>query len=344
MRLPLGMLRLLILLGILGSVTSRGLAPALPGSRSGIEAWIHALDLTAALLSQPYALGGTLLSMVLLYAALTNHRLGLFFRLAVVPGGAAATALILRTATLTEGEQRLAAPMLLGMGAATSMVVLAAAGSALRHPATRAPGLVLLASALAACLSVLARWIALLDEPTDALVATGGLAATGAFVCELACVVTVWLWIAPTARRLVLELGSAVVGASIAAALFAHGRGFGDGFLVVWLQRALLQPLRNPAPFVPEEIRVALEVAVVLTALLVTLWGRRDGWLAAAMALLVLGAGSPDIPLLALSSLLGSLLVTIALGGPGLAGQSLPVNAAGAPPRPAASRADVLSY
>ncbi|MGC4093627.1 MAG: hypothetical protein QM756_38155 [Polyangiaceae bacterium] len=82
------------LLALLAIVAARGIAPALPGTTTGIARWISAAGWFAACVSQLVAAGGIALCVRLLGNVFALPSLGIAFRFTVLPAGISVVALV----------------------------------------------------------------------------------------------------------------------------------------------------------------------------------------------------------------------------------------------------------
>ncbi len=301
-------LRVMTIVALVATVLGRAVAPALRGAAAGIEHWIRWADFGGAAFGQLLAFVGTAATVSLLLGTLRSPRLGLAYRLFVVPASAGATTLVMMSAAYPLDFQ---ATVL--MSAAAGMVPLVATGAAVARPETRALGLLLAGAGAAGVVWVAARVLAL-KASSDALpslfVAARGVA-TGALVLDLLLAALAAGWILG-ARRGALAWGlGLVVVAGLAAWSSAGASAYGTSLWRVILARSLAELSRGPAPLLVPEIVTFVDALSLALAAASTVARRPLG---AAAGLVMAARGGTDVPLSALC-LVAASLATLAAGG-----------------------------
>jgi hypothetical protein len=307
--LPGGSAAWLAALGLGATLVARGLAPALPGSRSGIAVWITLSDQVGAFLSQLLALYGLLLGTWLLLATARARHLPRWYRMACTP---MAAAVIIFTALATGNPLRPWWTAWLGVG--TALLAVAAAARALGRSETRAAGFVLGAMALGALLDIASRLVALRasEQALSALFNLGRVIATASFTCKVTSLLLVALWLAArrwrsTALVLVFVLGG-LVAVSVGV---SHASDADAAWWTVLVSRALGGLMRHPTPLVAPAFRSVVELSLIVGAVAVLLARRPPRPLLAIVALALVSRGSTDIPLCAMLLTVAALMAPL---------------------------------
>ena len=305
-RLPSWLLRTLAVLGVVATLLGRGVAPALPGTASGIEGLIDLSRSLAAVASVNLFFLAGMVTVWLAIASLAQPGLPASYRLGVLP--ATATVIVLGIAALIAPIE---ARWLLWMGVISGSVALVAVPGTLAHRESRAVGFVLLLVGIAAFLQVIARMLAVRasDEALAALFGYARVFATLGFALHVAVLALVGLWLSARRWALLGGVGTSAVAFSLFVAWAAAGGTRVDAVAVqVLAARAFDELTRHPIPYAPALVRHAVDVLTLVTvALTVGAW-RRPALLAAATGLALLGSGNADIPLCAVMLTLGALL------------------------------------
>lgn len=302
--------KLLVTIGLLAAVVSRGIAPALPGSKAGLGRVIEVSDRAAALLTQLFAFAGTMLAIRLALWTLRDRALGIVYRLLAVPATACVVTLVLASAT-----HQLDTPIALVLATTSALIALAATVPALASPRTRAAGIVLLLSASAAFLREAAVLMALRasDQAHVSLFAHSRSVATVAFGLDIGAVIVAVLWIAGRRRLLGFLLWGVLL---LAAAVVAWGASLGSQYDArlwqVLAARALAEMTPSPDPFVVPIVRNTVETLVVLVAVAALVLPLRSSIVQSAVAAALLARASTDVPALALLMTLAALLAALA--------------------------------
>jgi hypothetical protein len=306
---PGGSAAWLAVLGVGTTLVARGLAPALPGSRSGIGVWIAVTDQLGAFLSQLLAIYGLGIAIWLVLGTARARHLPGWYRIASAPVGVAVV-------TLTAGA--IADPLrpwwTAWLGSGTALLAMLAALRALRRPDTRAAGFVLGVTALGALLEIAGRLVALRasEQALSALFNLGRVVATASFTCKVTSLLLVALWLGARRWRsaavvlvvMLGALGAITIGASRAS-------GVDAGFWTVLAARALNGLMRHPAPLVAPAFRWLVELGFMGGAVAVLLVRRLPRPLLAIVALALLCRGTTDIPLCAMMLTVAALLAPL---------------------------------
>lgn len=299
------------LLSLLALLASRGVAPALPGSATGIASWITASAFFAACLSQLLAAGGVVLCIRLLGLVSALPSLGVAFRMAMLPAGLGVVALVAAAA---------ARPLEPDLGRV--LAIAAAVASATAAPQLlgsrwgKLPGILLLAMAVTGALDLVA----------DELGARGGgtlrnvSAVAVAFLATatgVGAALTGLRWAARDRREFAVVVASTAAGVAVVLSAAALGEQHTAGMTLVLLHRsleALSQRQFFAVPLLLAE-SATLFLLVASAAMLLAVRTRRAD-LRAAVALCLLGSVVPGAPASALLSVAGALLLVRAASDP----------------------------
>lgn len=299
------------LLAVSASLLSRMLAPALPGTVSGIDRWIVLTGRLAGIVSANFFLAAALVMVWLSLAVLVESRSSTPVRLMALPVSFTVT-LVALVSVLSQVHPR----WLLWAGALVGLFAVAVVPGALRASRTRAMGLSFAITGAIALTDAAARWLAL-RAGTQALVGWfrgAQVLATVALALELVALLVLALWVIGRRPR-VAVLGALTVSlcAVVLTTLGARGTQVDASFLEVLIARVFGELTRHPRPLVPVAVVHAMEVSrhvLVVAALLVP---GRSVSVAVAMALAALAMGNTDLPacavMLTLAALAGSLAI-----------------------------------
>jgi hypothetical protein len=328
---PAALLRGLGALALLASLLARGIAPALPGSMTGIGLWIVLSDQAAAFLSQLFVVASSLLAVRLLVAAVREPRLGAAFRVGAVPTAAAVLTLVIAA---TKGP--IDAQWTLGLGLVSALLAAGAAPLALRVAHTRAVGLVLGFAATAAVLQVCARLVALQasGQALPTLFGTARSLATAGLAVDVVVLALVGLWLAAGRWKWAALVAGPLLASCLTLSWAAVcGSHYQAPVWQVFASRIFAELTRHPTPWVPPLLRYAVDIATFATVVALLVSRRRDAAVHVAVALALLVRGATDIPVLALALALAALIAALA----SLSGATVrPGGEAG--PQPVASR------
>ncbi len=298
-------LRLFAAVAVLSSVLGRALVPALPGSQAGIGRWIWCAERASSLLSQLAAVFGSLLVIRLLLMLRRARTLGHGYWFLTVPS-------ILTISLVSAAMQGPLAPrMIQWLGLLSALTALIASTQALGRPLTRAVGLVLGATSLAALAHMGSRLVAI-DASERAVVTLFDLSrnlATIALGLDLIVIGVAVVWLSPgrTPSRLAALL-ALLAGTALCVLLAQRGMGYDAGLPQILLGRSLGELVRHPLPFAPLWVRQAFEIMTLMIGFAVVFWRRRPASLQVALGLALLSRTGSDVPALALFLVVAALL------------------------------------
>jgi hypothetical protein len=301
--------RALAMLALVSTLLGRALAPALPGSTTGLERWILASDRLAAYASQLLLISGAVAGLLLVLTTLRDARLGAAYRLTVAPAAASVV-----TLTLMASAGRLTWNWSLFLSVMSALVAVSAVPLTLRVPQTRTAGVVLALAAASSLLQTSARVLAQDagdGAPPSLFTAARGLL-TVAFVADAAAVCAAGVWLGLGRRpRATAVAGTIALGSTLLSLGALRGSRYGARLWEVLASRMLSELGRDPAPLVAPVLEHTVVVAA-FGAAAVVLVSRRDGHaLHAMVALALISGGATDIPLLALCLTLAGLLAPL---------------------------------
>lgn len=298
-RAPLGVsLSAFAGLSLLAVCLARALAPALPGSATGIAELIHATGFAAACASQLVATGGVALCLRQLGGLLPRPALGIAFRLAIVPSTLGVVGLTAASAA------RPIPPELSRIAAILAILALASPVPALRSSRrTRSVGLVLLIVALGASCDLgayeLSRRLGFARASSGALGSV--LSGLGLGLDVLAALIA-FLWVAERPRRIKIGLSIVAVQVTFAVWLSHAGSLPGASGALVVLNRSLTALSERSLLGFPSFLRQGLTLALILLAGALLFLPGRKSELKAALALGLLGRTATGAPAAALLS------------------------------------------
>ena len=292
------------------SLLMRLLSRALPGSRSGVGAWIRVADFASSFLAQAAALFGACLLVLLVVGTLAERNLGYAYRLIAVATGGGILILVLLALWDPMGPDP-EASLVLGL----SCLALSTASStvAMNSPASRAQGLVVSLVTLGAAARLAVRvfaagtghhdvswiarvsWLSTFGEGFDAL------------------------GIALAAARLRAEhrvrAAAALVGIFVLTLFVAWSalRGSGEGATTwqVLASRGVGDLVQSPAMTGPLGTRFAIETLAVLLSGAIVLWPGRISAGMISIGLALLARPSVDVPAAALALAVGALVAPL---------------------------------
>ena len=308
-RLPEIWLRCLACLAVLATLMGRAVAPALPGSMTGIERWIVAADDAAAFLSQLFAISGAAVLLVLLLNVLRAPRVAAAFRMGVAPASAAICTLV-----VAASAGPIDANWTLGLGLLSAALAAAATPLTLRAVSTRGVGMVVGLGAIGALVHVGSRLIAVQASiralPAVFTIARG--VATAALVLDLLVILLAFVWAVRGRIVPAIANGSVILAISAAASWGAmRGVHYEASTWEVFAARTLAEFCRHPMPMVDPALRFFVDVATWGTTLGVLLARGRSHAQVAVVALVLLAHHATDIPALAMAMALAALLAPL---------------------------------
>jgi hypothetical protein len=307
-------LRAVAALALGATLIGRAVAPALPGSMTGIERWIVASEESAAFLSQLFVVAGALVVVRLLITILRDSRIAVSFRLGVAPGGAAVLTLVMASA-----RGPIDANWTLGLGLLAAGLAAAATPLALRRPHTRGAGLILGICATAALVHVGSRLVAVQASvhAWPLVFAAARIVATLALLLDVAALVVAGLWLAQRRWRLASGVATVVLAVAAVASWGAlMGSHYEASTWQVLAARTLAELVRHPVPAVAPVVRYGVELATLGATVAVLLSRSRESAQVALVALVLLAHTATDIPVLGLAVTLAALIAPLAAAMP----------------------------
>jgi len=289
----------------LAVLLGRGLAPALPGTRSGIEVWITRIETgsatvpsLAAFLAQLTLLWGGWLCMHLLLNALADRGISAVVRALMTLSGSLMFAIValanVALAPLTE-------TWLVGIAACAGTLGLLASILAFNRPSLRAAGIVLMIVSVSGLLHVVAGLLALrassLAHASEFM--TARILATLAFGVGALGLVFALYWVIHSGKRLALAL-FALMPPALLIYLSLLGTKDGANFFSLLAARTLNQLRTHPDPLVLPAVRDMVELSAFAVGLLVLSRPVTQAPVRVAVALALISQANIDVPLCAL--------------------------------------------
>jgi hypothetical protein len=303
------------LLGLVGALAGRAIAPSLAGVWMGTDRLIPAAELGAATLTQLFAIVAVALLMGLLLAISRSSWPGAYRAFAVFVCGPVAVAV--------SSAMFIPLPDLSGLVAGTGAAAFAVLAGVygLKPGRPRLPAVVVGAVGLGGLGRMAAIGLLQAGEPGlgqrfRPFVTAGTMLSFG---LDVVVVLVSVLWLVsgwPGVRRGFVGAGVAATGLALAAlgivALAVIGAGPEASGAAVLANRALGQLMTQPGPAVPNWLRGLVEVQCVVLAAAALCWPRTSRLLRAGLVLALVGRGAPEAPLCALAMVLAALLVSLA--------------------------------
>jgi hypothetical protein len=298
----------LVLCGVPTLLLNRAIIPALPGSRSGLEQILDRAMIVGGISSQLLALVITLLLIRLIVSSIGAAAIGALERLFVLPIGSAVGFLVVAASAGTLDPE-----LHLLLAGVSSIGLIICARPALKHPSTRAGGILLSCIIVASICFATARLVAL-RASVEALprqyVVARWLATAGQLFDWLA-LLWIMVWTMRSARaRGIARVSIAIIFTLLALIGARLGQRPDPNFLQVVTVRAFGALAREPSPYAGSLIGPASDLLAMLLSLAVlSLRNPRTMVARRAMALLLLGRCSLDVPALAGITTAGGLLL-----------------------------------
>jgi hypothetical protein len=294
--------------GVLAMLAGRAIAPAAEGMGVGLDRTIRSIELAGGAASQLYAMAATIVAVAELLV-LSRSRVSASIRNAAI-GIGGFVVLVTLAAAATRVPAVSAALVGVGAGAMCMLV----ARDARHIPFARTVAIGLAAAGLTSLVRLVAVGLAFAASrfASDRLAIAARIGATIAFVLDGATLAVAAAWITARSKK----LASPLVAIAFVVAVFAtreYVRHDDDpGPFVVLVRRAVDRLVTRPEPFVP--VQAAAFVAVLAPALALACVVARGMLpvLAGGFALVLFAKDAPEMPLGALSMLVGT--VAIALG------------------------------
>jgi hypothetical protein len=289
------------LAALIATVVGRGIAPALPGSSTGIGPLIASVEQVAAFSTQFMAVMGVSTCVRILLSTLDCP--SRTFRWSAIIVSAAALPVV-----ISASSRALPPAWLISLVGLSAALGVAAARPALQAPQTRAAGLMLLAVTLGSLVSGFGRVLALYaSQEIEARLfgVARGIATLGLLVDALGvAVAAIWL-----ARRSRVGLALVALLASLAGAVVWFGAAGGElpqaQALGAFVGRTLAALTAHPDPYVTAGFRYFVEIFALLVAA-VTLWFRNPSGVGESLSFALLARVSGDVPSCALMLMLAA--------------------------------------
>lgn len=292
---------LVALAALIATVVGRGIAPALPGSGTGIGQLIASVEQVAAFSTQFMAVMGVSTCVRMLLSTLDCP--SRTFRWCAVVVSAAALPVV-----ISASSRALPPAWLISLVGLSAALGVAAARPALFAPQSRAAGLMLLTVTLGSLVSGFGRVLALYasQEIEASLFGVArGIATLGLLVDALGVLVAV-IWLT---RRSRAGMALAAFLASLAGAVVWFGAQGAElpqvQALGAFVGRTLAALTAHPDPFVAAGFRYFIEIYALLVAG-VTLWFRHPPGVGESLTFALLARVSGDVPSCALMLMLAA--------------------------------------
>jgi hypothetical protein len=291
-------------LGILALVLGRVIAPALKGAFNGIDRVIRGADILAGVSSQGLAFAVTALSIGALLVISRDRQVSLVVRALLIP-----QTLLVLLIGIWATRKPLANPALLVSGLMASLAAIVASVQGLRKPRTRALGVVLSVTGVAALVHVAAGWFSL----RGGLPALAGALSSASLVLHAGALVVALVWLATRRRTLVPP---ATMAALFAAVLLTWAASKGarpnatEGWIFAW--RSLEALLPSPSPGLPSSLALFLAVLSPCLALAALSTRRQVPSVIGALTLVLLAGVLVDAPVQAMILTLAGLSTVLA--------------------------------
>lgn len=292
---------LVALAALVATFVGRGIAPALPGSSTGIGSLIASVEQVAAFSTQFMAVMGVSTCVRILLSTLNCP--SRTFRWSAILVSAAALPVV-----ISASSRSLPPAWLISLVGLSAALGVAAARPALQAPQTRVAGLMLLAVTLGSLVSGFARVLALYaSQEVEARLfgVARGIATLGLLVDALGVGVAV-IWVARRSRggvalvAFLASLAGAVVWFGAQGAELPQAQALG-----AFVGRTLAALTAHPDPFVTAGFRYFVEIFALLVAA-VTLWFRNPPGVGESLCFALLARVSGDVPSCALMLMLAA--------------------------------------
>lgn len=285
-------------LALIAACLAQALAPALPGSATGIAGLINLTSFAAACTSQLVAAGGIVLCLRLLGGLLPKPHLGVAFRIVIVPATLSVIGFTVASAA------RPIAPELGRVVAVAAIVAIASAVPLLWSSArTRGVSVILLVLVLGAISDLAAYELTQRLGFLEASAGSLGSTLAGLGLClDVGAALGGFVWAAQQRRRIAIGLAIVLLSIGLAVLLGQAGARQSASSALVVLHRSLSAIADRSLLAFPAGLSHGLSLALLmLTAGLLCVPGRKSE-LRAALALCVLGRTATGAPAAALLS------------------------------------------
>jgi hypothetical protein len=306
------------LLATIAALTMRGIEPALPGIWVGIDHVITTVKLGGAISSQLFAISSTAVVIGLVMATVQSSLPAYLRAFSVGAGVLTILAVMIAAAVRLPDGSRLV------LAATTAILALMCVHLSARLFTLRAASLVVACVAFAGLVRV--PTIVLSDmegakEIASLVMAARGLATVSALLEGAAVLIALsWLITQPGVDRegrskpespRFVTLAVLVVFAGVLTWLVSLGRDPEASRGLLLTARAATEMLSNPTPYLPETVRLLVVVSRWCLVVAVLVLRPRGAMMSASVALALVAAGSLEVPLCAVSLVMGSLALAL---------------------------------
>ncbi|HWA77205.1 MAG TPA: hypothetical protein VG937_32945 [Polyangiaceae bacterium] len=308
-------------LALVAMLAARGVAPALPGSATGIADLITVTSRIAACTSQLVAAGGVVLCIRLMSAVFGLPSLGVAFRFAMLPVGLGVIALV---------AAAIARPLEPDLGKVLAIAAVVASASTapflLGLRWARGPGVVLLCTALSGVLALFACELARRAGKDDSGQALFALAATLFSISSgLVATIVAVVWATQTRKRLAITVFISLAVTLLLMTLARAGENHAANAGLVLLHRSLEALSQQPPSMLPQELGEIASLVQLLFASALLLLPGRSADVRAALTLCLIGGMTAGAPVAALLSVASALLLATTACDPQAAPEPLPL-------------------
>jgi len=304
------LIRPIAVLAVFSMILAQAVAPAIKGVAMGLGRLIDTIDVAAGVGSHLLAIGTTALSIGLVLLIARDKRIHILARILLI----AQTAVILILG-VPAARFRLSAFACFFIGLVACGLAFVAASEGMRQPRSRAAGLVLAMTAIAALVRMIPAALLALSDPARAARWTSMASALSTFSAVMfgGAVFVTLAWLASRAKRMVSP-GSLFVMVGALSLTWGAVRGTRPQApsWALFLSRAVAELTPEPLSRLPQFAEAFLVGLAPLTALAVLLSPRQIPAVAGALALTLTAGAVPDVPGRALILALASLSVVLA--------------------------------
>ena len=296
--------------GVAAVLLGRAIAPALRGARDGMDRVIPYADLLGSTVTYLFAFAATVAAVVQIGRTLADRKSGPVYRSLSVT--LCAAVLVLAAPAF---RQTLSERSSIVLGALSGLLALVAAREALPIGRTRAAGLVLGLTGLAALLHVTATTLAWQagERALYRLAISARALATAGVVLDALAVLAALTWISTRDGKLnAWTTRICVVLAMVVVWGAARGARESAPLWQVVARRALDRLLAPPTPYVWLPLRHLIEASAPLLALVAVSTRRQIPSVMGSMALVLVARPTTDVPLSALAIAVAALSIPLA--------------------------------
>jgi len=304
------LIRPMALLALVAMLLAQSVAPALKGVAMGMDRMIDVFDVVAGVGSHLLAIATTAIAIGLVLLIARDGRVNLVVRVLLI----AQTTVVL-VLGVPAARFRLSAFACFFLGLVACGLALVAAVEGMREPRSRAAGLVLGATAVAALMRMVPAAILSLSDGSraESFAPVASWLATGSVLLFGASVFVTLAWVAARGRKLVspvslLALGSATM---LAWGALRGARPHASSWSL-FLARAMDELATDPGSLLPPVVEHFIIGLAPITALAVLASRRQIPSVVGALALTVTAGAAPDIPGRALILTIAALSVVLA--------------------------------